>query len=226
MTPATLGLGTRLGRGPVKGRVGMQRRGSRRRPARWLGDNCQSSAQTGPVGSGQLRLARHSVECGLVGCSRAWWNDRQNDQLSKRRACPTAPAREGHWLAARAVRPTGQAGGGSAIRPWAPLDKRPAQASRYRPSSRVAVQSGFEDANSCSNVDTSSKQRVREYVCPRVARIWRYSTMATMAILCHRPYQRQHIPSTADRRFRLSRQAGFKAETIEARSLSTLRSSW
>jgi hypothetical protein len=72
----------------------------------------------------------------------------------------------------------------------------------------------------------AAKQRVREYVCPRVARIWRYSTMAAMAILCHRPYQRQHIPSTADRRFRLSRQAGFKAETIEARSLSTLRSSW
>ena len=37
------------------------------------------------------------------------------------------------------------------------LDKRPAQASRYRPSSRVAVQSGFEDANSFTNVDISSK---------------------------------------------------------------------
>jgi hypothetical protein len=49
-----------------------------------LGDNCPSSAQTAPVGSRQLRLARHSVECGLVGCSRVWWNDRQNDQLSKR----------------------------------------------------------------------------------------------------------------------------------------------
>jgi hypothetical protein len=23
------------------------------------------------------------VECGLVGCSRAWWNDRENDHLSK-----------------------------------------------------------------------------------------------------------------------------------------------
>jgi hypothetical protein len=48
-----------------------------------LGDNCQSSAQTGPVGSRQLRLARHSVECGLVGCSRAWWNDCENDHQSK-----------------------------------------------------------------------------------------------------------------------------------------------
>jgi hypothetical protein len=59
-------------------------RGSRPYPS-CLGDNCQSSAQTGPAGSRQLRLGRHSVECGLVGCSRAWWNDRGNDQLSKRR---------------------------------------------------------------------------------------------------------------------------------------------
>ena len=49
-----------------------------------LGDTCPSSAQTAPVGSRQLRLGRHSVECGLVGCSRAWWNDRGNDHLSKR----------------------------------------------------------------------------------------------------------------------------------------------
>jgi hypothetical protein len=122
-----------------------------------LGDNCPSSAQTAPVGSSQVRLGGVSGECSLVGCSCGLWNDRENDHLSKRRACPTAPGREGHWLAARAVRPTGQADGGSAIRPWAPLDKRPAQASRYRPSSRVAVQSGFEHANSCTNVDTSSK---------------------------------------------------------------------
>jgi hypothetical protein len=52
-----------------------------------LGDNCQSSAQTAPVGSRQLRLGRHSVECGLVGSSRAWWNDRQNDHLSNRYGC-------------------------------------------------------------------------------------------------------------------------------------------
>jgi len=67
-----------------------------------LGDNCPSSAQTAPVRSRQLRLGRHSVECGLVGCSRVWWNDRQNDQLSKRRRCPTARSRR-----ARA-RPQGQ----------------------------------------------------------------------------------------------------------------------
>jgi len=48
-----------------------------------LGDNCQSSAQTAPVGSRQLRLGGDSGECGLVGCSRAWWNDRQNDQQCK-----------------------------------------------------------------------------------------------------------------------------------------------
>jgi hypothetical protein len=48
-----------------------------------LGDNCQSSAQTGPVGSRQLRLGGVSVQCGLVGCSMAWWNDHQNDHLSK-----------------------------------------------------------------------------------------------------------------------------------------------
>jgi hypothetical protein len=76
------GLGPRLGRGPVRGRAGMQRRGSRR-PARCLGDNCPYSAQTAPVGSGQLRLGWHSVESGLVGCSRAWWNDRENDHQSK-----------------------------------------------------------------------------------------------------------------------------------------------
>jgi hypothetical protein len=40
----------------------------------------------------------------------------------------------------------------------------------------------------------AAKQRVREYVFPRVARIWRYSTMAAMAILCHRPYQRPAHP--------------------------------
>jgi hypothetical protein len=50
---------------------------------RCLGDNCPSSAQTAPVGSRQLRLGRHSAECGLVGCSRAWWNDRENDHQSK-----------------------------------------------------------------------------------------------------------------------------------------------
>src|SRR4029450_11426639 len=49
-----------------------------------LGDDCPSSAQTVPVGSRQLRLGRHSVECGLVGCSRAWWNDRENDHVRKR----------------------------------------------------------------------------------------------------------------------------------------------
>jgi hypothetical protein len=28
-------------------------------------------------------LGGHSVACGLVGCSKAWWNDRENDHLSK-----------------------------------------------------------------------------------------------------------------------------------------------
>jgi hypothetical protein len=92
------GLGPRLGRGPVRGRAGMRRRGPRRRPARCLGDNCQSSAQTAPVGSRQLKLGRHSVACGLVGCSRAWWNDRENDHQSKRRPpvrCVWASSRSG-----------------------------------------------------------------------------------------------------------------------------------
>ena len=56
-----------------------------------LGDNCPSSAQTGPVGSRQVRLGRHSVQCGLVGCSRAWWNDRENDHLSKQRGRGSRP---------------------------------------------------------------------------------------------------------------------------------------
>jgi hypothetical protein len=50
---------------------------------RCLGDNCQSSVLYVPVGSGQVRLGRHSVECGLVGCSRPWWNDRENDHQNK-----------------------------------------------------------------------------------------------------------------------------------------------
>jgi hypothetical protein len=62
---------------------GIHRRESRLRVRRCLGDYCQYSALTVPVGSRQLRLARHSVECGLVGCSRAWWNDRENDHQSK-----------------------------------------------------------------------------------------------------------------------------------------------
>ena len=120
---ARLGTGPRLGRGPVRGRAGLQRRGSRR-PARCLGDNCPYSAQTAPAGSRQLRLGRHSVECGLVGCSRVWWNDRQNDQLSKRRRCPTARSRR-----ARA-RPQGQSDlldkqvGCVAVRSWVPRPGR------------------------------------------------------------------------------------------------------
>ena len=51
-----------------------------------LGDNCPYSAEPVPVGSRQLRLDGDSGHCGLVGCSRAWWNDRQNDHLSKQRA--------------------------------------------------------------------------------------------------------------------------------------------
>jgi hypothetical protein len=65
-----------------------------------LGDNCPYSAQTVPVGSGQLRLGGHSGECGLVGYSRVWWNDRENDHLSKQRGrselahCAGMPQRE------------------------------------------------------------------------------------------------------------------------------------
>jgi hypothetical protein len=64
-------------------------------PTSCLGDNCQSSAQTGPVGSRQVRLAGDSGECGLVGCSRAWWNDQQNDHQGKQRGlgCVTAEPR-------------------------------------------------------------------------------------------------------------------------------------
>ena len=40
-----------------------------------LEDNCQSSAQTGPVGSSQVRLGDDSVQSGLLGCSSVWWND-------------------------------------------------------------------------------------------------------------------------------------------------------
>ena len=50
-----------------------------------LGDDCPSSGLYGPVRSSQVRLGRDSVQCGLVRFSRAWWNDRENDHLSKRR---------------------------------------------------------------------------------------------------------------------------------------------
>ena len=48
-----------------------------------LGDNCRYFVLYGPVRSGQVRLGRDSVESGLVRLSRAWWNDRENDHLSK-----------------------------------------------------------------------------------------------------------------------------------------------
>ena len=50
-----------------------------------LGDNCQSSAEPVPVVSSQLRLGGDSGQCGLVGCSRAWWNDCENDHQGKQR---------------------------------------------------------------------------------------------------------------------------------------------
>jgi hypothetical protein len=84
--------------------AGRHGREARRRVRRCLGDNCRSSAQTAPVGSSQVRLGRHSVECGLVACSRAWWNDQQNDHLSKRAGCPTARSRSAR------VRPQGHSG--------------------------------------------------------------------------------------------------------------------
>jgi hypothetical protein len=66
------------------GGLGIHRREARHRVRRCLGDNCPSSAQTGPVGSRQLRLVDDSGESGLVGCSSGLWNDRENDHLSKR----------------------------------------------------------------------------------------------------------------------------------------------
>jgi hypothetical protein len=91
--PAADGPQTRRRAGPCCGPARRSRSGTNM-PARWcltglepstccLGDNCQSSAQTAPVGSGQLRLGRHSAECGLVGYSRVWWNDRENDHRRK-----------------------------------------------------------------------------------------------------------------------------------------------
>jgi hypothetical protein len=49
-----------------------------------LGGGCPASGLYGPVGPGQVRLGVDSGESGLVRCSTAWWNDRQNDHLSKR----------------------------------------------------------------------------------------------------------------------------------------------
>jgi hypothetical protein len=75
-----------------------------------LGDNCRYSALTVPVGSRQLRLGEDSGQCALVGCSRAWWNDRENDQLSKRLRGAHGPARmrvgwpEGQSVACRTMR--------------------------------------------------------------------------------------------------------------------------
>jgi hypothetical protein len=66
------------------GGLGIHGRESRRRVRRCLGDNCQSSAQTGPVGSRQLKLVDDCGESGLVGCSCGLWNDCENDYLSKR----------------------------------------------------------------------------------------------------------------------------------------------
>jgi hypothetical protein len=57
-----------------------------------LGDNCQSSGLYGSVGSSQVWLGGDSVQCGLVRSSKDWWNDRENDQLSKRDAWGCAAA--------------------------------------------------------------------------------------------------------------------------------------
>ena len=77
---------------------------------RCLGDNCQSSAQTGPVGSRQLRLGRHSVECGLVGCSRAWWNNcnQMRAQLSWRSGVRPSSKLRLRWSDSTGLVPTGQ----------------------------------------------------------------------------------------------------------------------
>jgi hypothetical protein len=51
---------------------------------RCLGDDCPSSVLCGPVGSGQARLGGVSAGCGLVRCSRAWWNVHRNDHQCER----------------------------------------------------------------------------------------------------------------------------------------------
>ena len=51
-----------------------------RRLSSCSGDNCQSSAQSGPVGSSQVRLVGVSGEYGLVRSGRAWWNVREKDR--------------------------------------------------------------------------------------------------------------------------------------------------
>jgi hypothetical protein len=103
------------GRGPVGGRAGMQRRGAAASIRCCLGDNCQSSGLYGPVGSGQVRLGGVSGQCGLVGCSRVWWNDRQNDHLSKRWGRVRLRRRTGRLHAGKArrggQRPAGPSGG-------------------------------------------------------------------------------------------------------------------
>jgi hypothetical protein len=65
------------------------------------GDNCQSSVLYGPVGSSQVRLGGVFL-VGAVWFSCGLWNDRENDQLSKRgrrgRAqgvCPSGAAARG-----------------------------------------------------------------------------------------------------------------------------------
>jgi hypothetical protein len=92
-----------------------------------LGDNRQSSAQTGPVGSGQVRLGVDSGKYGLVRFSKAWWND-----------CETAHEASGEGAlrpARMRARPEGQSGlpdrrTGETWFARGPPDERPAHASR------------------------------------------------------------------------------------------------
>ena len=63
-----------------------RRLASRAQLSSYLGDNCQSSAQAGPVGSRQLRFGADSGQCGPVGCSCGLWNDCGNDRARSAKA--------------------------------------------------------------------------------------------------------------------------------------------
>src|SRR5918996_5231039 len=67
-----------------------------------LGDNCPYSAEPVPVGSSQLRLGGDSGQCGLVGCSRAWWNDCGNDRRRPRPIRCSACQRASPWCSSPA----------------------------------------------------------------------------------------------------------------------------
>ena len=66
---------------------------------------CPSSAQTAPVGSSQLRLAGHSVECGLVRTRRAWRKDCETAHGSVMIRAVTGGSGRDPWNDPYSVRP-------------------------------------------------------------------------------------------------------------------------